>query len=287
MDNNNGMETHEIIIDEQFRGLLPALDEQTYALLEESLLENGCINPLVVWNGILIDGHNRYEICQKHEIPFNTVEKEFANRDEALIWIITTQVARRNLTPIQLSYYRGLHYRADKRIVTNEAGWNQYEQMYEVGGQNDHQPKSEKTAGRLASEYNVSPKTIRRDAQLSEAIDSIGENSAEAKKEILSGAAGISRQRLQELAAEGTEDEIKSIAESIEQGIYEKPKRAAAKSSDEIFQSILDALNGAIAKMAEAYGADMQKAANDGEAAKLRAALRGHIEKLEALYRTL
>ena len=49
----------EIIIDEEFNSLLPALDEQTYAMLEENLLENGCMNPLVLWNGILIDGHNR------------------------------------------------------------------------------------------------------------------------------------------------------------------------------------------------------------------------------------
>jgi hypothetical protein len=100
----------EITIDEQFKYLLPVLDEQTFALLEESLLANGCMHPLVLWGDILIDGHNRYEICQKHEIPFETVEMEFASRDEAMIWIITTQVGRRNLSPIQLSYFRGLHY---------------------------------------------------------------------------------------------------------------------------------------------------------------------------------
>ena len=91
----------EIIIDEQFKSLLPALDAKTYALLEENLLLNGCMYPLVVWNGILIDGHNRYEICTKNNIPFKTVDKEFASRDEVLIWIISTQVSRRNLTPIQ------------------------------------------------------------------------------------------------------------------------------------------------------------------------------------------
>ncbi|MCL2813300.1 MAG: hypothetical protein FWD23_01740, partial [Oscillospiraceae bacterium] len=79
----------EIIIDEQFKALLPALDAQTYALLEESLLANGCLHPLVLWNGVLIDGHNRYEICTKHEIPYNTIDKEFGSRDEALIWIIS------------------------------------------------------------------------------------------------------------------------------------------------------------------------------------------------------
>ena len=181
-----------------------------------------------------------------------------------------------------MSYYRGLHYRADKRLVKNKAGNNQYEQMYEVRGQNDPKPK---TADLLSDEYNVSPKTIKRDAQLSEAIDAIGENSPEAKREILSGSAGITRQHLQNLAASGTADEIKGIAESIEQGTYERPKKV--KSSGGVFQSILDALNGVFEKISQAYGADIRSAANDGDAAQLRAALRDHIDKMENLYRSL
>ena len=275
----------EITIDEEFKNLLPALDEKTYAMLEESLLENGCMHPLVLWDGILIDGHNRYEICQKHEIPFKTTEKEFASRDEALIWIITTQVARRNLNPIQLSYYRGLHYHADKRLVKNVAGNNQYEQMYEVKAQNGPKPQSGTTSIRLSDEYNVSKNTIKRDAQLANAIDAIGENSPEAKREILSGKSPITRQHLQNLAADGTDDEIKSIAESIEQGTYERPKKV--KSSGGVFQSILDALNGVFEKISQAYGADIRSAANDGDAAQLRAALRDHIDKMENLYRSL
>lgn len=51
--------------------------------------------------------------------PIPTVTKDFSSKDEVLIWIITTQVARRNLSPRLLSYYRGLHYRADKKdLVT-------------------------------------------------------------------------------------------------------------------------------------------------------------------------
>ena len=274
---------NKIIIDEEFKGLLPALDAQTYALLEESLLENGCLHPLVLWNDILIDGHNRYEICTKHEIPFQTVNKEFASRDVALIWIISTQVARRNLTPIQLSYYRGVHYNADKRV---QGAANLYsEQMKKA--QNGPQPQNGSTAVRLAEQYNVSKNTIKRDAQLAQAINAIGESSPEAKKDILSGNANITRQRLQELAGGGSEDEIRSIAESIETGTYEKPKRSAAGEMDSnaVFQGILDALNAVIAKIADAYSFGMEKAADAGDADALRAVLRGHIDKLEALYK--
>ena len=275
----------EIQIDEQFKSLLPVLDEQTYALLEESLLKNGCINPLVLWNGILIDGHNRYEICTKHEIPFETVEKEFASRDEALIWIISTQVARRNLTPIQLSYYRGMHYNADKRIVTNKTGINQHK---EVEYQSGIQPQSQSTAARLAEQYNVSPMTINRDSQLARAVETIGESSPEAKREILSGTANISRQQLQILAKGASEEEIKAIAENIEQGTYERPKKGGDGSSEAMLQGILEALNAIIAKISKAYSTEMQQAENGGDdAAKLRTALRSHIKTLEKLYRSL
>ena len=53
----------EIIIDEEFKSLLPALDPRTYLELEENLLQNGCRDAIVLWNGILIDGHNRYAIA--------------------------------------------------------------------------------------------------------------------------------------------------------------------------------------------------------------------------------
>ena len=106
----------EVIIDEEFRLLLPTLDGETLRLLEDSILQHGCRDPLVLWNGILIDGYNRYKICTHHDIPFNTVNMEFDSRDEVLIWIITNQVSRRNLTPIQLGHFCGLHYIVDKKI---------------------------------------------------------------------------------------------------------------------------------------------------------------------------
>ena len=166
----------QITIDEEFKSLLPALDKETYETLEANLIQNGCRDSIVLWNGILIDGYNRYEICTKHEIPFNTINKEFATREAALIWIITNQLSRRNLTPLQASHYRGLHYMADKKIQgTYERNTEETE-----SGQNDHFQIS--TAGRLSKQYNVSPKTIRRDAKVAEAIDAIGKASPEAKK---------------------------------------------------------------------------------------------------------
>ena len=129
----------KIIIDEEFKALLPALDKKTFEQLEVNIIENGCRDSLVLWNGILIDGHNRYAICEKHGIEYKTIDMEFDSREEVIIWIIQTQVSRRNLTPMQLSCYRGLHYKSEKQIITNKSGKNRY---FLVESQNDIQLKN-------------------------------------------------------------------------------------------------------------------------------------------------
>ena len=291
-----------IIIDEEFKSLLPALDEKTYEMLEENLIENGCRDALILWNGVLIDGHNRYEICTKHDIPFNTTDKEFASREDALIWIITTQVARRNLTPIQLSYFRGLHYRADKIILTNAKGKNQHS---EVVGQNDQQPPNQFTAQRLSRQYRVSPKTITRDAKVANAIDAIGETSPETKRKILAGEAVLNKRDLQGLSSLPKE-EIEAVAASIEDGTYEKTKAdapaqvgegdagSAGPADDDAAESIdksdgeglrlLADADAAIGRIATDFQTVKMKLAQNGDKTELKSALEIYIGLLTDIY---
>lgn len=91
----------ELKIDEEFKELIPPLTDDEYKLLENSILTEGLREPILVWNGIIIDGHNRYEICKKHNLPIFTKEISFSSRDEALLWILNNQLGRRNLTPYQ------------------------------------------------------------------------------------------------------------------------------------------------------------------------------------------
>lgn len=91
-------ESSEIKIDAEFRALIPPLSSEEFAQLEANIVADGCRDPLVIWNGTLIDGHNRFAICEKHGLGFDTTEQDFANRDEAKKWIILNQFGRRNLT---------------------------------------------------------------------------------------------------------------------------------------------------------------------------------------------
>lgn len=75
------------------------LSTDEYNQLEQNIINDGIRDPLVTWNGTLIDGHNRYDIAQKHNLEFKTVEMQFGDRDDVKIWIINNQLGRRNLLP--------------------------------------------------------------------------------------------------------------------------------------------------------------------------------------------
>lgn len=89
---------YELKISETLEHVMPQLSVLELDLLQKSLLSEGCRDPLVVWDGVLVDGHNRFRICQKHQIPFSYIEMEFESEDEAKIWIIKNQLARRNVS---------------------------------------------------------------------------------------------------------------------------------------------------------------------------------------------
>ena len=91
----------QIIIDKEFQSLIPPLTAEEYEGLEKSILAEGCRDALVLWGDILVDGHNRYEICATHDVPFQTVQKDFVDRDDAKLWMMRNQLARRNLNDFQ------------------------------------------------------------------------------------------------------------------------------------------------------------------------------------------
>jgi len=275
----------EVIIDEEFRVLLPSLDGETFRLLEESILQHGCRDPLVLWNDILIDGYNRYKICSHHNIPFNTVDMEFDSRDEVLIWIISNQVSRRNLTPIQLSHFRGLHYNAEKKI----------QGTYDRGSQEIKKSQNEtfhfgSTANRLAEQYNVSRNTIIRNASLAEAISIIGEASPEAKRKILDGEVQISKKTLEALSG-ASEEEIEAVAAEIEAGIYKgrAPRGSELTQADIASDSILPEirqLNAIISDFASNFNSMFRQLSNGGSV-EVKAVLRSYIDRLEDLYKNM
>ena len=135
-------------IDPEFQNQIPPLTDDEYKQLEENILKEGkLLSPLIVWNNILVDGHNRYEIVQKHpEISFSTMPLPFESREEVLAWIFKNQLGRRNLTPEQKKFLIGKQYSVEHR----KPGGN---------GNNQHTAAAKKTAPEELCQIDTIPPT--------------------------------------------------------------------------------------------------------------------------------
>lgn len=140
---------NKLRIDPEFKNLIPPLTAEEYAGLEESIIAEGCRDALIIWNGILIDGHNRYEICTRHNIPFETTEMFFPSRDDVIVWIIKNQFGRRNLP----AYERAKLALRLKPVISEKAKENQR------GGQ----------GGILLSQKSVEAKPVDTQKELAKA----------------------------------------------------------------------------------------------------------------------
>jgi N6-adenosine-specific RNA methylase IME4 len=167
----------DIIVDPEFRQLIPPLTPDERAQLEANLLADGCRDALVVWAGenILLDGHNRLDICQAHGIEFDVYELEMADRDEAMLWISENQLGRRNLKPDQLvavAYVVQMlrseiakRLRAVKGGLTGGIGRPKNSLEADVSTKLSDEP-TERTRAAVAKEFGISERKLRHAAEL-------------------------------------------------------------------------------------------------------------------------
>ncbi|MEO8473033.1 MAG: ParB/Srx family N-terminal domain-containing protein [Chryseolinea sp.] len=175
-----------ITILKELREHIIPLGDMELSQLERSLIAEGCREPLMVWEKspgqlVLVDGHNRYKLCQKNNIPYKTKKTKFNNVEEAKVWMIDNQIGRRNLTPDQMSYYRGLKYNSLKK---KKGGYDYVKSK----GQNEIS-----TSELIAKNFNVSESTIKRDAKFAEGLDIVGRSNPKLKTKILIGEAKVKK----------------------------------------------------------------------------------------------
>jgi hypothetical protein len=162
----------QIVILDELRDLIPPLTAEESTQLEQNIVKHGVKDPLSIWETdstaagldqaktpiyILIDGHNRFSICKKNHLDYRINIMRFASLDEVKEYMIDFQLGRRNLTPEQISYYRGLKYLQQK----NTRGGNQ-----KNGDLLD-------ASVALSQEYGVSGRTIKRDGDFAMGLDKL------------------------------------------------------------------------------------------------------------------
>jgi len=164
-----------ITIKPELKALIPPLAEEERKQLETNIKADGCREPLVVWNDILIDGHNRYEICTRNDIAFEVVNKHFDNQEQAEDWMDTNQLGRRNLSPDNFALLIGRRYNRTKKDVGSV---NQHTVA------RDQSDPQQKTADKLADDYGISAPTIKRAGQFADAVEKLGIAEEVAKGEV-------------------------------------------------------------------------------------------------------
>ena len=226
-----------LTIDPEFEGKIPPLREEELKQLEENILADGVvINPLIVWDGVIVDGHNRYRILQKHpEIQFTTYEKQFPDRYAAIAWICKNQLGRRNLTPQQFKYLIGLQYEAEK--CSSNYNGNRFTSLDKSRCvQNEHTYKPERTAERIARENNLSGSYVRRAEHFAKGVDAAEKVAPGIKQEILSGSIKPTEKAVAAIAKAPPEErpalvqQLRQAKETEKQEEKPKPRRSAAET---------------------------------------------------------
>jgi hypothetical protein len=229
-----------IIILDELKDLIPPLLESEFLALKDNLQKHGCKDPLKIWQTtnpvinregdsdqaiyVLIDGHNRFQLCNELQIPFNIQIDNFESLKEVRDFMIDFQLSRRNITPQQASYLRGLRYNTEKKEVSDNLKSSQNDSISPNGqnvhlanpdsisenlevnsddnlpnGQNVHLVyKSNKTTAQELGEYfNVDEKTIRRDAEFARGLEKLDPSF---RKDILNGKIKVEKSKIQKIS---------------------------------------------------------------------------------------
>lgn len=192
----------EFIIIDELRDFISPLSKEESEGLEQDILKDGISDPLIIWETspeavglnkpdtktvyVLVDGHNRYRISQKYHLDFRIILRNYTDMQEVKDSMLNKQLNRRNLTPEQISYYRGLKY---NNVVKSQEG----------------QPKTVNVAFNLAEEFKVNEKTIRRDAEFAKGLNKLN---PEFRQDVLMGKTKVNKSDIVSLAKVTSEEPL-------------------------------------------------------------------------------
>ena len=233
----------ELRVDPEFRDKIPPLTDAEFEQLRENILSDGEVyEPIVVWNGTIIDGHNRWRILQEHpEIPYKVKEMEFTDKWAAFEWMYRKQLGRRNISDEQKTYLLGKLYEARKQTRGGDRG-NQYTK--EANRQNGDLATG-RTVMQIAKEQGVGQKTVERAEHFAKGVDAIAEVSQEAAHKILDGKSTATKSAVSELK-DATKEEVKQFAESV---LADKPIKAKPRPQSKELKEFNKKLNDIVETM--------------------------------------
>lgn len=216
-------------IDPEFEGKIPPLTEAEFAQLRENILEVGEVyEPIRVWNGTVVDGHNRLKVIRENpEIKWQTRDMAFADKWAAFDWMYRNQLGRRNLTDEQRTYMIGKMYEARKKSHGASDGFRGNKM---VSSQNANLPngRTPRTDEIIGKELGVNHSTVVRAEKFAKGVDALRKLSPESADKVLRGQA--------------TEKAKSALGNDVEVKVSKQKIAAIAGASPELQQQAAKAL---------------------------------------------
>lgn len=221
----------------EFQRLIPLQSRGEYLALSESIKEEGCRDPLLVWKGhnVVLDGHTRRDLCIEHGKQVKVREVELPDEKAATEFILRIQRQRRNLTREAMSFFRGTEYNAVKQS--------------HGGSRRGRKPKGQSdllnsTALQLAEKYGVSEKTIKRDGVFALVIDKLvaEHGDPEARRKLLGADVKLTQGLARLLYKMPPEQRKTAVDQLIEQGELpraKKKERATASKPKQVAEALI------------------------------------------------
>jgi N6-adenosine-specific RNA methylase IME4 len=196
----------QLTINPELKSLIPPLTAEEFKQLETNVLAEGIREPIITWQGTIVDGHNRYELAQMYDLPFKVKEMAFTSMEDCMDWMINNQLGRRNVTETQKDYLIGKKYENEKQ--RDRFKGNQY-----TGGGGQNVPH-QKTAERLGEEFGISDKQVKRNEDFAKGVDLLANVEPELKGQILQGKSDLNKQDVQEFGkiSKQAQKEVKQSA---------------------------------------------------------------------------
>lgn len=189
-----------IQIDREFKNLTVPISEEEQEILERSLMREGCLEPITVWRGVILDGHKRYKFCSYEEIEYEVREMVFSSREEAVIWVCRERLDVLDKHTQMFRYLIGKWYAAKKALN------REMRRQSNGSGQNPEYAKKKRnsvwdTCSRLADEIGLHRTTISKAGLFAEALDRIGDKDPTLFEAALRGEVKFSHSEVIEMAS--------------------------------------------------------------------------------------
>lgn len=198
--NNIELKFPKLEKDKEFMFLIQPSSESSYEKLEEDLVSDGCRSPIIVWHGIIVDGHKRYDICRMWNIPFTIRQAKLSSKAEVYYQICCEQLKRDDLTREMRKYLIGRAYQAEVEKNTNS--YIRSNEMKDSKSNPFVPPKAynkQEISHEVGHTFHISSGTVLKYDIYAQIIDKLREKDSDLSKKILFGKVRVSHENMVEL----------------------------------------------------------------------------------------